>query len=211
MDEPTPLQALAAKTRGVVTPANILDGAAFLGAVWAGPRFDTWPGVLVAVASYGADAVDGALARATGTASRVGDLVDHVGDKPRVGLALYHIWKRRLADRRLLAAVAAYNALTALITVYDRLSNGSPRVEVTREGKRAMCSTVAGIGLQTVAAQVGRTRPRAGRTIRQVGAVMVCTGLVRYGVPTIRQYWRLATGGSDARLLGTVPAPGGSP
>src|SRR5579875_1739416 len=120
MSGPTALQALAAKTHGVLTPANILDGAAFFGAAWAGPRFDTWPGVLVAMASYGADAVDGTLARATGTASQVGELLDHVGDKPKVGLAIYYIWKMRLADRRLLAAVAAYNTVTASITVYDR-------------------------------------------------------------------------------------------
>lgn len=190
----TILQEIADSTYGVVTPANALDAAAFLGAAWAAPRLATWPGIAAAVASYGADIADGKLARATGTTSRVGDLIDHIGDKPKVAFALYHIWTQRLADRRLVAAVAAYNAATASLTVYDRLANGTSHVEVTSAGKRAMFATVTGIGCQAIATKLSETHPAAGRALRRGAGALVCAGLAAYGLPAIRQYWRAATG-----------------
>jgi phosphatidylglycerophosphate synthase len=190
----TGLQRIARQTRGVVTPANLLDGAAFLGALWAGPRLENWPGLVAGIASYSSDVVDGKIARATGTASSLGDMIDHVGDKPKIAYALYHIWRMRLADRPLLVTVATYNAVTASITVYDRLANGTSRIEVTTQGKRAMFATATGVGVQTVATKISRTRPKLGRALNVGGAVLAYLGVTVFGPATIRQYWRSANG-----------------
>jgi len=188
------VQRLAQRSNGLVTPANVLDGAAFVGAGWSAPRLDTWSGLVVGVASYASDILDGKIARATGTTSYLGDLIDHVGDKPKIAYALYHIWRKGLADRPLVAAVAAYNGATASIAVYDRLANGASRVEVTKDGKRAMFTSASGVGMQTIAARLDPTRPQAARVLRLSGAVLGYAGLLIFGVPTLRQYWHMAAG-----------------
>jgi phosphatidylglycerophosphate synthase len=192
VNEEAALQRVARATHGLLTPANLLDALAFVGAKWSGPRLDTWPGLMAGMASYVADMADGKIARATGTASHVGELVDHVGDKPKIGYALYWIWKKELADRRLIAAVATYNAVTASITVYDRVSSGTPQVAVGRSGKRAMFATATGIGLQTIATKVSQQHAGSGRLLRSGGAALAWSGLLVYGLPTIRGYWRMA-------------------
>jgi phosphatidylglycerophosphate synthase len=188
------LQQIAGRTGGIVTPANVLDGVALLGAKWSGPRLETWPGILAGIASYTADMADGSIARRTGTASRVGDIVDHVGDKPKVAYALFHIWRKGLADRPLIAATAVYNGVTASITVYDRVSKGSSHVEVSKPGKRAMFTSATGVGMQTIASKVAVHRPAAGAALRSAGAAIGYSGLLIFGLPTIRQYWRMAQG-----------------
>jgi phosphatidylglycerophosphate synthase len=198
VEEPTVLQRIAQRSGGVVTPANLLDGLAFVGAAWSGPRFETWGGIAVGAFAYLSDVVDGTLARATGTESSVGELVDHVGDKPKVAFALWHIWRRRLAGRRLVAAVAAYNLVTASITVFDRLANETPRIEVTREGKRAMFTTATGIGVQVVASKLRSSHPVVSRTIEVSATSLGYAGLVLYGLPTIGQYYRMATGSAPS-------------
>jgi phosphatidylglycerophosphate synthase len=200
--EPTFLQQIARQTRGLATPANFLDGFAFLGARWAAPRLDTWPGLIVGAGSYVSDVVDGKIARATGTTSHIGDLIDHVGDKPKVGYALYYIWKKRLAERPLVAAVAAYNAVTASVTIYDRLTNSVARIEVTRDGKRAMFTSATGVGLQTIATKMRESRPMTAQAMTWFGRSLGFGGLLVFGLPTIRQYWRIATVG---QTLGADP------
>jgi phosphatidylglycerophosphate synthase len=192
VNQGTVLQRIAQNTNGFVTPANVLDAGAFFGAKWSGPRLDTWPGIVVGIVSYVSDIGDGKIARATGTSSHIGDLIDHIGDKPKIGYALYHIWTKRLADRPLVAAVAAYNAVTASITVYDRLSSGSLRVEVRTSGKRAMFTTATGVGIQTIGTKVDESRDRVGRLLRLCGALLGYSGLLIFGLPTIRQYWQMA-------------------
>ena len=101
------LQRLAAGTGGVVTPANLLDVVALVGAWWAGPRLGSWKGYAVGAPSYFADLADGIIARRTGTVTRVGEIMDHVvGDKPKIFWGAWHIWRLRLADRPLIATVA---------------------------------------------------------------------------------------------------------
>ena len=96
------LQRLAAETGGVVTPANLLDVVALVGAWWAGPRLGSWKGYAVGAPSYFADLADGIIARRTGTVTPVGEIMDHVvGDKPKIFWAAWHIWRPRLADRPL--------------------------------------------------------------------------------------------------------------
>jgi phosphatidylglycerophosphate synthase len=192
VSEEAALQRVARATHGLLTPANLLDALAFVGAKWSGPRLDTWPGLMAGMASYVTDMADGKIARATRTSSHVGELVDHVGDKPKIGYALYWIWKKELADSRLIAAVATYNAVTASITIYDRLSRGTSQVVVGRSGKRAMFATATGIGLQTIATKVSQQHAGPGRVLRRGGAALAWSGLVVYGLPTIRGYWRMA-------------------
>lgn len=193
------LQRLAAATGGVVTPANLLDVVAFLGAWWAGPRLGSWKGYAVGAPSYFADLADGIIARRTGTVTRVGEIMDHVGDKPKIFWAAWHVWRQRLADRPLIATVAAYNVANAAVTGYDLLRNAEPRIFPDRRAKWAMMTTATGMGIQVAASNADRTHPRLARALYACGAVSSYGGVAFFGLPTTVRYWQTARSGPSRR------------
>lgn len=194
------LQRLAAVTGGVVTPANLLDVVALVGAWWAGPRLGSWKGYAVGAPSYFADLADGIIARRTGTVTRVGEIMDHVvGDKPKIFWAAWHIWRLRLADRPLIATVAVYNVANAVITGYDLLRNAEPAVFPDQRAKWAMMTTATGLGVQVAATNADRTQPRLARTLRACGAISTYSGMAVFGIPTTAGYWRAARNGRSRR------------
>lgn len=193
------LQRLAAATGGVATPANLLDVIALAGAWWAGPRLGTWNGYAVGAPSYFADLADGIIARRTGTVTRVGEILDHVGDKPKIFWAAWHIWRLRLADRPLIATVAAYNVANALVTGYDLLRNAEPGVFPDQRAKWAMMTSATGMGIQVAAKNAERTHPRLARALHVSGAISSYGGVALFGVPTTVRYWQTARSGPSRR------------
>ena len=198
---PTLLERTAQRTHGVVTPANALDILAMWGVAWSASRLDQWSGIGVAAASYLADVADGIIARRTNTSSRVGELVDHVGDKPKVLWGIREIWRLGLADKPLLAAVASYNLANAALTSLDVVVNEEPQIQVTRRAKRAMFATTTGVGIQVIGHKIAETFPRAGRLVFWAGAALGYTGVVFLGVPTTRDYWNMARQGKRRAAL----------
>jgi hypothetical protein len=193
------LQRLAAATGGVVTLANLLDVVAFVGAWWAGPRLGSWKGYAVGAPSYFADLADGIIARRTGTVTRVGEFMDHVGDKPKIFWGAWHIWRLRLADRPLVATVAVYNVANAVVTGYDLLRNAEPGVFPDRRAKWAMMTSAAGMGVQVAAANAARTHPRLARALHTCGAISSYGGVGLFGIPTTVGYWQTAVKGPSRR------------
>lgn len=189
------LQRLAAATGGVATLANLLDLVALVGAWWAGPRLGSWKGYAVGAPSYFADLADGIIARRTGTVTRVGEIMDHVGDKPKIFWAAWHIWRLRLADRPLIATVAVYNVANAALTGYDLLRNDEPRVFPDRRAKWAMMTTATGMGVQVAATNAERTNPRLARALHACGAISSYGGAALFGIPTTVGYWQTARNG----------------
>ena len=194
------LQRLAAATGGVVTPANLLDVVALVGAWWAGPRLGSWKGYAVGAPSYFADLADGIIARRTGTVTRVGEIMDHVvGDKPKIFWGAWHIWRLRLADRPLIATVAVYNVANAVVTGYDLLRNAEPGVCPDRRAKWAMMTSATGMGVQVAATNAKRTHPRLARALHACGAISSYGGVALFGIPTTVGYWQTARNGPSRR------------
>ena len=198
-ETPSPLQRLAAATGGVVTLANLLDVVAFVGAWWAGPRLGSWKGYAVGAPSYFADLADGIIARRTGTVTRVGEILDHVGDKPKIFWAGWHVWRLRLADRPLIATVAVYNVANAAVTGYDLVRNAEPGVFPDRRAKWAMMTTATGMGSQVAATNAERTHPRLARALHACGAISSYGGVALFGIPTTVGYWKAARHGPSRR------------
>ncbi len=198
---PTLFERAAKRTHGVVTPANALDVVAMAGVAWSASRLDRWSGIGVAAASYLADVADGVIARRTNTSSRVGELVDHVGDKPKVLWGVREIWRLELADKPLLAAVACYNLANAALTTFAVVANEEPQIEVTRRAKRAMFATTTGVGVQVIGHKIAETSPRAGCLVRWVGTALGYGGVLFLGVPTTRDYWNMAWQGKRRALF----------
>ena len=84
-------QQLQHATNDVITPANVLDAAAFGLSLYGIKNLDSWKGIGASALSFSADLFDGKLARATGTSSALGEAVDAGGDKVKLALALYQI------------------------------------------------------------------------------------------------------------------------
>jgi phosphatidylglycerophosphate synthase len=191
----TVLEGIAHRTHGVVTPANVLDVLAMAGVTWSAPRLDRWSGIAVAAPSYLADVADGMIARRTNTSSRFGELVDHVGDKPKVFLGLRAIWRLQIADKPLLAAVGCYNLANAVLTSYDFVVNEEPQIAVTTRAKRAMFATTTGVGVQAIGHKIAEKLPHLGRLVTGVGAILGYGGVLVFGVPTTVDYWNMARRG----------------
>ncbi len=192
----TRFERIAHRTHGVVTPANALDVLAMVGVAWSAPRLDRWSGIAVAAPSYLADVADGMIARRTNTVTRIGELVDHVGDKPKVFLGVRSIWRLGIADKPLLAAVGCYNLANAVLTSCDFVVNEVPQIAVTTSGKRAMFATTTGVGVQVIGHKLAESAPRLGRLVTWTGAVLGYGGVLVYGVPTTVDYWNMARRGA---------------
>ena len=182
-------QVLASRTHDIVTPSNALDAVSIPLAAYAAPRFDTWGGIGLGLAAYSVDFIDGWLARRLGVASELGSKVDTVGDKIRVGIAVYNIWKNDQAPKSLLGAVAVQNLANAAMTVADRALNDQPEITVTDEARRAMFMQVGGIGLNVIGTKVAENNPLTGRALKISGTAIGFSGLLKYGLPTTRTYF----------------------
>ncbi|HET6917769.1 MAG TPA: hypothetical protein VFH56_16900, partial [Acidimicrobiales bacterium] len=135
----------------------------------------------------------------TGTVTRVGEIMDHVGDKPKIFWAAWHVWRLRLADRPLIATVAVYNVTNAAVTGYDLVRNAEPQVFPDRRAKWAMMTTATGMGIQVAATNAQRTYPRLARALRTCGAISSYGGVALFGIPTTVGYWQTARRGPSRR------------
>ncbi len=194
-------QRVAQATNGIVTPANAVDAAAFGIAMHAAPHLDEWGGIGEAFVAYGADFVDGKIARATGTSSEVGAGVDAVGDKIKLGWAMVHIARNNQADRDLLLGIAAQNVANAMVTAYDRRRNTEPTITAAQSlGKRAMFGQAASIGIQVIGTKVAQSHPALGNRIRRAGRYTGFATLATFGVASTIDYVRTARTGQPKHV-----------
>lgn len=190
-NEPNTWQAIANATNDWVTPANVIDVAAFGLAMKAGGNLTETSGIAHAAAAFGADIIDGKVARTTGTASSKGEAIDAAGDKIKLGYYLLKIWQEGLAPKPLLAAVALQNTANVAITAYDRKTNPMPLVHPSIDGKRGIFMQQAGIGLHVIGSRVAKSKPETGWLIKTTGTAVTALGILR-GLKATREYWHIA-------------------
>lgn len=171
-------QQIAGATNDIVTPANAVDAVAFAGSIYGISHIDEWKGIGVAAASYGADIVDGKIARATGTESDLGEFIDAGGDKIKLALASLKAWQNNLAPKPLLAAIAIQNATNVLITGVDRNENDQPVIHPSKLGKRAMFFQQSGIGIHIIGARLERDGSSLARPTKLAGNILGAAGVV---------------------------------
>lgn len=197
--EPNVWQRVSDATGTVVTPANIIDTVGLAGAKYGIDHFDSWPGIFAAAASFLSDVVDGRIARATDTASPLGEAIDAAGDKAKLAYALYKIDQLQLAPRKLLGAVALQNSCNAVLTTADQVVHKDEHVlHPSWFGKRAMFLQQTGVGLHVIAAQMEKDAMPRGRQVRSVANVVGWSG-VALGV--------VATADYGKRFFGSLRKP----
>lgn len=201
------LQSLAETTNGIVTPANMIDVAAFGLAINAAPHLDTWQGIGKAAVAYGADLIDGRVARATGTSGEVGAQVDAVGDKLKVGLAMVHMIRLGVVDKDLAALIAVQNLANAGATLYDRVRNEEPTINAAQKlGKYAMLGGAMALGGQTIGTKLSETHPRAGQLVKKASRWLGLTTVATFGVGSFLDYVHTARTGTKKQRVAPTPA-----
>lgn len=142
------LQDIAARTRGVVTPANAVSVAGCALAVAGASRMETFGGALAMSVGRSLDIMDGTIARATGTTSPTGEAVDAVLDKAALAVMCCQAIRKNIVPKTVVAAIAAQNAANAAMTLVDRYRHPTcSGLHVSREGKHAMFAQNLSIGL----------------------------------------------------------------
>lgn len=146
-------QKVAAKTNGVVTPANAVSAA---GAVVVGSglrdisKGKITRGVAKVAAGRGFDLGDGLTAEATGTKSPLGEGVDVVVDKGETAAALPILVKADVLPKPAAGVIAAQNAANTAFSMIARRRGIT--VHPSKEGKWTTFGQWATIGLHGLAA-----------------------------------------------------------
>lgn len=170
-------QAVADATNNIVTPANAIDVAAFGLAMHGADRLDSWSGIAESGVSLIADLVDGKIARATGTASEIGEALDAGGDKIKLAKFILRVWQEERAPNSLLAAVTAQNLANVAITAYDRHHNETPQVHSSPDGKKAIFLQQVGLGMHVIGEKLSTKQERASGLFKRMGSIVGWAGV----------------------------------
>lgn len=199
-EERNPFQKVAAKTQGVVTPANAVS-AIGAGMVAAGLRDiskgEVTKGSLKVGAGRIADVIDGTTAEKTGTKSPLGEGVDVVIDKVETAAALPVLVRAGILPKPTAAMIFSQNlANTAFSAVAKRRG---VELHPSREGKLATFGQWATIGFHGLAAAAKENDyQRLGQGLEIAGHVSAIA-TAALGAKAIEGYAR--------ESLQTVPEP----
>lgn len=190
IEAPNVFQRVYDATNTVVTIPNALDVLAFPGAIYGIRNIETARGASAVLLSYGIDAIDGKIARKLGTASPLGEKIDAVGDKVKLGYGIYRLWKHDQADKPLLATVAIQNTINSVITIADRALNTEPVLHSSQIGKKSFMLQEIGVGLNIAGRVITKNgNEQAGEKLRIAGNI-VGFGAVALGTIATRGYLR---------------------
>lgn len=183
-------QEIATNTHDVVTPANAISLAGFALASYGAQRMDTLPGVLVMGTGRVLDMVDGKVARATGTSSALGEMVDATLDKSAVAIMAYNAVKKDIVPRPVIASIVVQNIANTALTLYDRVKNDEPQIHPNRDGKHTMFAQNAAIGFFCLA-NVAKP-PIIRSSLKSAGWVATAVAVVK-GTRATQAYHSMAT------------------
>lgn len=200
-------QNISEKTNNYITMSNIVDVVAIAGAMWSvsDNRLSTKIGRSIAAGSYLADWVDGPIARYLGTTSQVGDYLDHIGDKAKLGYALYQFNKQTIGNNKINLIVGAYNLANTCLTTYDRLVNVEPQIAVNKakHARKAffLGSLAIGAGVASTELSKSDRYNHLAKYADMIGVIATGVGIGVYGTPTIKDYYKLAHQGTKKPFI----------
>ena len=124
-DEINIYQKVALKTRGVVTPGNLVTTAG-LGLVAYGSTklgANLFEGIGYVTAGRLADVADGMAANKTGTKSPLGEKFDAVADKLAIGIVAIGVIENNLVPLPITLGIVAQNGLNTVLSSRGKLNN----------------------------------------------------------------------------------------
>lgn len=139
-------QKIAAATKGLVTPANVVTFVGFGLVVYGLYLLATerlWAGLLVVTVGRLLDILDGILAEATSTKSPLGELFDAAADKIGTFLTVLALVSAEVASWWVLAILIVPQLVIVVIIALKKRKN--IRIHPTRPGKLSMAFVWASI------------------------------------------------------------------
>lgn len=164
--ETTPDRSFEEKILTIPNAMSVVGGIL----TWEGSKqLETPRGVAAVVAGRTIDALDGAVARATGQASEVGALVDAGIDKLVTAKLLWEMWRSGSAPKHVLATFALGNCINFAATGIAKL-RGNNDLQVAPTGKLAMATEAVSLfAFAGAHAAEHANRPDAAQTLRALG------------------------------------------
>lgn len=147
-EDRNPFQKVAAATRGIVTPGNIISGVS-MALVGAGlidvARGKSLKGVVKIGAGRVLDMADGAGAELTGTKSPIGEAMDAGADKAEVFAAVPVLAIRGMLPKKAGALILGRNVANAAMTLVAK--HRGVEIHPSEEGKYAMFGEWGAMGM----------------------------------------------------------------
>ena len=133
---------------------------------------DKLSGLLTVALGRGLDLLDGTVARKTDQVSELGAALDAATDKITTAELLYKLWQEDMAPKKVLGAIATFNAINFLATVVaDRYSTGE-ELRPTKSGKLAIATETSAL-IAYVASDLAKKAgcKKSARDLRKIGHV----------------------------------------
>lgn len=170
-------QQIADVTHDAITPANVVSGLGFLAAVYGIRHLDSWRGIVLTGTGFAADVIDGRIARATDTATPLGEKIDATLDKVKMGYLAVTLLQEERAPKGLVCGIITQNSLNASITLYDQYRNEEQQVHPVPAGKYGMFAQSSGLGLHAVGSKLAESRPAIGKAVKTLGSIVGYSGI----------------------------------
>jgi len=156
-------------------------------------RLDTPMGIVEVAVGRSLDLLDGPVARALDQTSELGAAIDATTDK-LAGLAmLTSEWRKEIAPRSALVAIAAQNVANGVATFVAQRRHPDQGLRPSPAGKRAMFAQNVALGAYAVSHVVAERQPRAAQALRGLGHLATAVGVGYYGLRATAGYVRRAT------------------
>ena len=168
--ETSPTVRKVAKDVFTIPNSISMIGAAL--AIHGSNKIDTAEGLAECAVGRLADVLDGKVARMTGQTSNFGAALDATTDKIVMAKILYEMYKKGLAPKKVLVAVAAPNLINALATGITNLrSDEKAETRPTKSGKLAMAGETVTL-ISYIAAHIAEQdkNPKLAEILRKLGA-----------------------------------------
>ena len=158
--------------KDVFTIPNLISVTGATLAIHGSEKIDTAEGLAECAVGRLADVLDGKIARMTGQTSNFGAALDATTDKIVMAKILYEMYKKGLAPKKVLVAVAAPNLINALATGITNLrSDEKAETRPTKSGKLAMAGETVTL-ISYIAAHIAEQdkNPKLAEILRKLGA-----------------------------------------
>lgn len=133
---------------------------------------DKLSGLLTVALGRGLDLLDGAVARKTDQVSELGAALDAATDKITTAELLYKLWQEDMAPKKVLGAIATFNAINFLATVVAYRYPTGEELRPTKSGKLAIAIETGALiayGASDLAKKAGYREPS--QVLRKIGHV----------------------------------------
>jgi phosphatidylglycerophosphate synthase len=178
--------------RDVLTVPNALSALGVVLTVHGARRLDTASGLTEVVLGRLLDLADGEVARAIGQSSDLGAGLDALFDKAGLLAVGVVAWRKRLAPRPVLAAIAVQNLVNSYSTALIGRRHHGLHQRPVLDGKRAMGYQNAALAAYLLRGGPDRPARRWRLALTALGHLSAVLGVGRFGTAASAAYLRRA-------------------